>query len=216
MKVIRFVLWTLVFNLSVASTIACQPSQGRIQTAIAQTFAAGTLHAPSPTLTYTPTIPSTPSMAPTFTPEPYTPPPDIPVTIPPGCDVSYRMDFEDQVIALLNYERINNNVPTLLENMSLKRAARVHGVDMGCVIGLSHIGSDQSTFSQRQMAAGYSGAPSGELIASCVSSPEYVVQLWMSDPPHRDIILGNSTDVGVAFVLGDKYGCFWTVELGIS
>lgn len=61
----------------------------------------------------------------------------------------------------------------------------------------------------RFAAAGYRGSAEGECLAQGLESAAAVVALWLGDPPHRAILLGNYQHIGVG-----RFGAFWVAELG--
>jgi len=201
-----------------------------------------TLTKPPPTATisnptYTPDHPtdtSTPQSSPgtntaipptkTNTPIPPTATAEPPATMTPeGCAFSGNSTYENQVVALINQERTNRGLPELVNNSSLRLAARRHSEDMACNDIFSHTGSDGSTLSSRILAAGYNYSWAAENIAASSSSSfsaSAVVSMWMNSTGHKKNILNeNAVHIGVGFrYAGDSdshdYDAFYTADFG--
>ena len=82
----------------------------------------------------------------------------------------------------------------------------------------SHTSQDGRTFDERIWDAGYSGStPLGENIAAGQSTPQSVVNGWMSSSGHcKNIMKAGFEDIGVgyAFSGGSTYGHYWTQDFG--
>ena len=159
-----------------------------------------------PTNTSKPSQPSaTPSLvSPTSTPIPptaTTAPTDTP--LPAGCTFSGNTSYENQVVELINQERADRGLPALIQNSSLRSAARQHSEDMACNDIFSHTGSDGSTLSSRVLDAGYSYTWVAENIAGSSSSSfsaQSVVTMWMNSSGHKKNMLSeNAVHIGVGF-----------------
>ena len=94
-------------------------------------------------------------------------------------------------------------------NAKLACAAQGHAADIGPRASCGHAGSDGSSPFTRMAGCGYSFSRAGEIIACGQTGAEAAVAAWMSDAPHRDIVLGPYTEVGIAMV--DLY---WVVDWG--
>lgn len=172
---------------------------------------------PTNSLTSTPsstqTSTSIPSNTPTFTSTRTSTPSFTPI---PGCSPGYGSSLEDQVVGLINQERINNGLPALAVQSQLTAAARGHSQDMACNGFFSHTGSDGSTARDRIARQGYSASWVGENIyGGTMSSPSVVVTWWMNSAPHRANILNiNYTSIGVGYVYVSTapYQKYWTAN----
>jgi len=104
---------------------------------------------------------------------------------------------------LINQERTDRGLPALVQNSSLRAAARGHSEDMACNDIFSHTGSDGSTLGSRISGAGYSYSWAAENIAASSSSSfsaQAVVSMWMNSSGHRNNILSeNIIHIGVGF-----------------
>jgi uncharacterized protein YkwD len=130
--------------------------------------------------------------------------------------------FEEQVITLTNLERAKvANCPALNHNLQLAAAAEIHSLDMANQNYFGHIGSDGSTSSSRAIAAGYMLSV-GENIAAGQTTPESVMNAWMSSAGHRANILNCSyRSIGLGYVSdpNDTFGPYrhyWTQMFGIQ
>jgi uncharacterized protein YkwD len=126
-------------------------------------------------------------------------------------------DFESEVIDLVNVERAAQGLQPLHYDHSLAAAARAHSEDMGLQDYFSHTSLDGRTVSDRIEDAGYLFSTYGENIAAGQSTPEFVVDSWMSSSGHRANILNpNFCDIGVgyAYVAGSTYRHYWTQDFG--
>jgi uncharacterized protein YkwD len=126
-------------------------------------------------------------------------------------------DFESEVIDLVNVEREVEGLPPLSYDTNLADAARGHSEDMGLQDYFSHTSLDERTARDRIEDAGYIGNAYGENIAAGQSTPEDVIDGWMSSSGHRANILNlNFCDIGVgyAYVADSTYRHYWTQDFG--
>jgi len=127
-----------------------------------------------------------------------------------GCPAHYY-PYEEQLYALINDIRADNGLKALTVNYPLETSSGLHSDDMAVNHFISHTGSDGSTFWQRAVAAGYTGHHGGEIIMMA-ASPQAAVDWWMSDGPHRDMILSDTDDFGAGYsYCGSGY---FTVDFG--
>lgn len=80
---------------------------------------------------------------------------------------------------------------------------------MAKVRTMAHKGIGDGDPWTRMRNAGYPLANGGEVVAWGQTSSAQVVEAWMNDPPHAELLLGSFTDVGVG--MRDLY---WCVDLG--
>ncbi len=114
--------------------------------------------------------------------------------------------FPCQVFEIVNRERADAGLTPYDWNAALAKAAQAHCEDMAAHGYLDHVGRNGSTFDERAMAAGYSGAPTGENIAEGATTPVDVMNLWMGSEGHRANILDRgSTELGVGFCGGSTW-----------
>ncbi len=147
-------------------------------------------------------IKSTPPPAPTPS---YTPTPTVPACL------THNGDYEQQLYNLINDIRAENGLVALTVNYSLEVSAGAHSDDMAVNHFISHTGSDGSTFWERAVRAGYTGRWGGEIIMTA-NSPQAAVDWWMSDGPHRDMILSDTNDFGAGYA--HCTAGYFTVDFG--
>ena len=109
----------------------------------------------------------------------------------------------DTIAALVNQARASAGLPGLIHNPSMDSVALQWANQMGASQVMSH-NPDYST----QIPSGWSRA--GENIAMGQPTPSEMHAAWMNSAPHRANILGDFTDIGIAFVTVN--GTTWGVE----
>lgn len=130
---------------------------------------------------------------------------------------------EQEVVRLVNLERVRNGLWPLAVSPLLTASARGHNADMIANHFFSHTGSDGSTPSLRAKRAGF--APYGwgdtfvgENIAAGYQTPADVVAAWMSSPGHRaNILMPEYREIGVGFSRTtpcNPYCTYWTQDFG--
>ena len=126
-------------------------------------------------------------------------------------------DFESEVLDLANVERAAQGLHPLSVNHNLATAARDHSEDMGLQGYFSHTSLDGRTVPDRITATGYFYNTYGENIAGGQSTPQDVIDAWMSSSGHRANILNpNFCDIGVgyAYLANSPYRHYWTQDFG--
>ena len=133
-----------------------------------------------------------------------------------------NIEFEQQVISLVNQERAKHGLTPLKRSEGLTNAARYQAVDMSLDNYFSHDTMDREcgTLVKKcgpwdRIAIYYSGA-SGENAAAGYNSPEAVMQGWMNSDGHRSNILNpNTLAIGVGFYQGSgDYHSYWVQDFG--
>ena len=125
--------------------------------------------------------------------------------------------IECEVLALVNAERAAQSpaLPPLGFSTLLQDAALFHNdwmVANGC---FAHVCGGEAEVPLRIAQAGYSAAGWAETIAAGYPTPEAVVAGWMGSPGHRAILLGDFSEVGIAYTAcpgGCAYGAYWTAD----
>ncbi|MEU8780377.1 CAP domain-containing protein [Streptomyces sp. NPDC048637] len=119
-----------------------------------------------------------------------------------------------RVVELVNSERRKAGCSPLTVNAKLTKAAQDHSKDMADHKNMSHTGSNGSSPEDRITRAGYSWSSYGENVAYGYSSPESVMEGWMSSPGHKRNILDCSfKEIGVGHAQPDDY---WTQDFGTA
>ena len=125
----------------------------------------------------------------------------------PQPDFSVR-SFEQEVIRLVNEQRVKNGLNPLTENWELSRVARYKSQDMVDNRYFSHTSPTYGSPFQMIRAFGISFRQAGENIAYGQRTPQAVVNAWMNSSGHRANILNASyTQIGVGYVAAGNY---WT------
>jgi uncharacterized protein YkwD len=139
--------------------------------------------------------------------------------------------YREQVMALLNAERMAQGLPALRRVPALEQAAQAYSETMmlataGGPVYLAHIGPDGSTLGRRVSATGYVWYSLGETLAAGQRSPQQLVAEWMSSPLHRANILSRDyRDMGLGVAMGpgtwsdgrqDPQVLWWTANFGLS
>ncbi|MBC7402141.1 MAG: CAP domain-containing protein [Microbacteriaceae bacterium] len=109
----------------------------------------------------------------------------------------------DTIAALVNQTRASAGLPGLIHHRSMDAVALQWANQMGASQVMSH-NPDYST----QIPSGLSRA--GENIVMGQPTPSEMHAAWMNSAPHRANILGDFTDIGIAFVTVN--GTIWGVE----
>jgi uncharacterized protein YkwD len=130
------------------------------------------------------------------------------------------------LLCLHNQVRAQHGLPLLRDNSKLRRAANGHSSDMVDEGYFDHTAPDGETFVDRILGAGYAkrtdGWTLGENLAwgtDSLSTPQGVMNAWMSSPGHRANILKRSyKEVGIGIGLGvpsdATSGATFTTEFG--
>ncbi len=124
--------------------------------------------------------------------------------VPPPAPPAGRQDagLADTLVNLINQVRAQNGLPPLAVAPSLAAAARGYAqfhFENADPFQLSHY--LDGTPGDRVQREGYGGGGAGEVLAAGPPSAQAFLDLWLSSPAHRAILLGpDYRDVGV--------GCF--------
>jgi len=125
----------------------------------------------------------------------------------PGVDKAV-LDFESEVIRLVNEARAENGLPALKTNWELSRVARYKSQDMKDKRYFSHTSPTYGSPFTMMKNFGITYRSAGENIAKGQRTPAAVVQAWMNSQGHRANILNKSfTEIGVGYVADGNY---WT------
>ncbi|KES08737.1 hypothetical protein BU52_01425 [Streptomyces toyocaensis] len=119
-----------------------------------------------------------------------------------------------RVVELVNAERGKAGCSPVTVNATLTEAAQNHSEDMAASGTMSHTGSDGSSPGDRITRAGYSWSTYGENVAYGYSTPEQVMQGWMTSPGHKANILNCAfKEIGVGLA---QPGSYWTQDFGTA
>jgi hypothetical protein len=104
---------------------------------------------------------------------------------------------------LTNENRLSNNLPPLVENPLLTRAAELKAEDMAAKGYFAHVSPEGKTSWYWFEEAGYNYAYAGENLAVNFVDSEDVAEAWINSPTHRANIVGkNYTEVGTGMAVG--------------
>lgn len=108
-----------------------------------------------------------------------------------------------EILALTNVQRANTNVPSVVENALLAKAAQAKAEDMAAKGYFSHQGPDGAEPWSWLESVGYKYHAAGENLAVRFVDSSDVVEAWMTSPSHRaNIIKSSYTEVGVGVANG--------------
>ena len=125
----------------------------------------------------------------------------------PGVD-SGVLNYESEVVRLVNEQRVKNGLSKLTEDWELSRVARYKSQDMKDNKYFSHTSPVYGSPFEMIKNFGIYYRSAGENIAKGQSTPQAVVNAWMNSSGHRANILNkNYTRIGVGYVSGGNY---WT------
>jgi uncharacterized protein YkwD len=105
-------------------------------------------------------------------------------------------------------------LPPLAAEPRLTAAAKAHAEDMAAHKKLAHEGSDGSAPADRVKRQWYIYLKTGENVADGQETVESVMTAWMDSPHHRENILGDFTEIGVARARAGDGMPYWSVEFG--
>ncbi len=118
------------------------------------------------------------------------------------------MEYEQEVIRLVNEIRAENGLQPLTYDWQLGRVARYKSLDMKENRYFSHTSPIYGSPFQMIRDFGISFKSAGENIARGYPTPQSVVNGWMNSSGHRSNILSsNYTKIGVGYVADGNY---WT------
>lgn len=118
------------------------------------------------------------------------------------------VNFESEVVRLVNEIRVSRGLKALTHDWQLSRVARYKSQDMSDLGYFSHTSPTYGSPFEMMKSFGITYRTAGENIAKGYSTPKAVVDAWMNSPGHRANILNSSyTHIGVGYVTSGNY---WT------
>jgi uncharacterized protein YkwD len=149
---------------------------------------------------------------------------------PPSNDAGWpaaSTALEDQVLVETNARRaqgancggqVFGPAGPLVAQPQLRRAARLHSLDMATRNFFDHTTPEGRTVSDRLKAAGYPSPGSyGENIAAGPSTAREVVDMWVQSPGHCSNLMDpgyHLLGVGYAAAQGGNFSTYWTQDFG--
>jgi uncharacterized protein YkwD len=113
-----------------------------------------------------------------------------------------------------NRERESAGRPPLAVSDRLNAAAQAHADDMARRRRMTHRGRDGSSPFRRMGQQGYRFETAGENVAYGQRTLDALMGDWMGSPGHRRNILGNYTEIGVAYATDGSGTPYWCVTFG--
>ena len=118
------------------------------------------------------------------------------------------------IVEAHNKLRADEKLPPLQFAPLLARAATIQAADMAEHGEMKHDGTDGSTPADRVRRVGYHFQTSGENVAVFYPDVNRVMQAWVDSPPHKQNILGDFTELGIARVEDTDGKPYWCVDFG--
>ena len=122
------------------------------------------------------------------------------------------LDYEQQVVTLVNAERVKYGLAALTLDETLCGYARVKSQDMHDQGYFSHTSPTYGSPFDMMRAFGVSYRTAGENIAMGYATPAAVVEAWMNSEGHRaNILSANYTTLGVGYAADGGYWTQWFI-----
>ncbi len=134
------------------------------------------------------------------------------------CGYTRNVDYESQIVALINNFRAQNGLGTLTPDDRLNAAAIKHSLDMACNAIISHTGTDGTTWYDRVAAQGFANYNSARENIY-VGNPAFggdaqgAFTWWLNSEIHRKTLMNPDAKlIGVAYIYSDAsaYGGNYT------
>lgn len=119
-----------------------------------------------------------------------------------------------EVIDLINKERLANDLAPLALDVNVAKVAYEHSKDMATYDYIDHTSPSGLSPFDRLDLEGIYYITAAENIGSGFITAEDVVKSWMNSESHRDNILNfEFTHIGVGYYFGGPNGTYWTLML---
>ncbi len=137
---------------------------------------------------------------------------------PADCGYTRNVDYEYQIVDLINNFRAQNGLGTLTPDDRLNAAASKHSLDMACNAIISHTGTDGTTWYDRVAAQGFANYNSARENIY-VGNPAFggdaqgAFTWWLNSEIHRKTLMNPDAKlIGVAYIYSDAsaYGGNYT------
>jgi uncharacterized protein YkwD len=131
-------------------------------------------------------------------------------------------DYEQQVIELVNAARAAQGLPPLKRSAALDQAARYHATDLGLDDYFFHETYDRVSGELEfvcdtwQRIEAYTSGANAENIAAGYTTPQEVMDAWLSSPGHKENLLNTySREIGIGYYEGSGgYYSYWVQDFG--
>ncbi|MEC4813855.1 MAG: CAP domain-containing protein [Scytonema sp. PMC 1069.18] len=144
-------------------------------------------------------------------------------TLPQPASVVPDNSFIQRVVDLTNYQRQQAGLQPLRLNLKLINSAQIHSEDMALRDFFNHTNPNGSSVRDRTLQQGYVSSSVGENIAAGYTTPEQVVQAWMTSETHRANMLNpqyQEIGIGYYYLANDtgnvNYNHYWTQDFGVT
>ncbi len=119
----------------------------------------------------------------------------------------------------INTARVAQGLVPYAPNQALVSAAERHSKDMAATGNVDHTGSDQSSYRERILTAGYGqwtfGPIVNEIIYGGTGGADIAFEWWMgSDTQRGQILSSRYREVGIAAVTGTNGWTYWVLAFG--
>ncbi|MDP4090384.1 MAG: SafA/ExsA family spore coat assembly protein [Bacillota bacterium] len=132
------------------------------------------------------------------------------LTVPTNNDIKA---LENEVIRLVNVERVNRGLQPLTQNWQLSRVARYKSQDMANKNYFSHTSPTYGSPFTMMENFGIQFTAAGENIAMGQTNPSAVMTSWMNSPGHRSNILSPTyNQIGVGLATSSNGTKYWTQQ----
>jgi hypothetical protein len=122
---------------------------------------------------------------------------------------------EDELLALLNAYRVDEDRTALAPNALLAAAAEAHALDMATRGYFNVVDPDGNGPRERMISQGYDPDQWGEILAGGQRTAAQVFDAWRNSPGHNAIMLDPfviEIGIGRAVKPGSDLGWYWTVD----
>jgi uncharacterized protein YkwD len=138
-----------------------------------------------------------------------------------GCGYTRNVDYESQILDLVNNFRAQNGLGALALDSQLNAAALEHSLDMACNAIISHTGTDGTTWYDRvrkQGFANYNSARENIYVGNPAfgGDAQGAFTWWLNSEIHRKTLMNPDAKlIGVAYIYSDAsaYGGNYTTVL---
>ncbi|MGI6776908.1 MAG: SafA/ExsA family spore coat assembly protein [Acetivibrionales bacterium] len=119
--------------------------------------------------------------------------------------------LENQVIEIVNAERVKRGLQPLTQNWELSRVARYKSADMAKKGYFSHTSPTYGSPFKMMEDFGIRYTAAGENIAYGARTPKEVMTMWMNSTGHRNNILSQTyNQIGVGVAQNSRGVYYWT------
>jgi uncharacterized protein YkwD len=116
------------------------------------------------------------------------------------------------IVEAHNRERAAKKLPPLSVEPKLALVAQGHASDMAFHQKMTHDGSDGSSPFDRIKRSGYNYKTAAENVAEGWRTVDQLMKGWMNSPRHRDNILGNFSQIGIALARDEDGKPYYSAE----